>query len=361
MDVACRETLHHRGTRAGGEDAAQSEVVNQQRPAAAGRRHDADAVALGRLTPHHERRHFDQRLEHVDAHHAVLAQERFDGGAAADDGPGMGRRKLVAGRAAPQQIGDDRLFRGEGAAGHPRKCPGVADGFEEQQDCVGVRVVDQQVADLAHAQIRLVADRDHFRKPEAAALRTREEGAQQATALRQQRHATFQQLRNLQHLVGRKGNLLVRVDDPEAVGAEDPHAFAPRGIDDAVLERPPILAGLGKARAEDGGAGHAVCGALRDRIGHQPRREHDERMVHRPRNCVDGRIGAFAENLAAARIDRKDRAAKTMLAEIALGQRGVLALVRGRADQRDAFRREQRVGEARAASWARMIGHPVPF
>ena len=57
------------------------------------------------------------------------------------------------------------------------KTAGVANGFDEQQDGVGVRIVDQEFAEFANPQVGLVSDRDHLRQPEPAILRARQEGS----------------------------------------------------------------------------------------------------------------------------------------------------------------------------------------
>ena len=58
---------------------------------------------------------------------------------------------------APELVDDHRLARRERAARRARQMIGVAQGFEEQQNRAGVRVVDQAVGDFAGAEIALIA------------------------------------------------------------------------------------------------------------------------------------------------------------------------------------------------------------
>ena len=67
--------------------------------------------------------------------------------------------------------GDDRLARGMRAARGLRQQVGAADGFEEQQDRIRVRVVHQQAGDLAGGEVGLVAGADQVREADARAPR----------------------------------------------------------------------------------------------------------------------------------------------------------------------------------------------
>ena len=98
-------------------------------------------------------------------------------------GVGAGQRAGMAGgefgaigRAA-ELVGDDRLARGMRAAGKVGIVLRLPDGFEEQQDGIDLRVVDQQPGDLAGGEVGLVPRADDVGEADAARRAARHDGA----------------------------------------------------------------------------------------------------------------------------------------------------------------------------------------
>ena len=73
--------------------------------------------------------------------------------------------------------------------------------------------------------------------------------------------------------------------------------------------------------------------------------DQDVGEVDLARDVVQRFVGRLAQHLRGARIDREQLAAEAVAAEIDLGAGGQAAGVGGGADQGDALRREQGLGE----------------
>ncbi len=78
---------------------------------------------------------------------------------------------------------------------------GIAHGLEEQQDHARLGIGGEQLDQLAHAEVRLVADRHQLGEAEAARRAAREQRAEHGAALRHEARAARGQRVHLQHRV----------------------------------------------------------------------------------------------------------------------------------------------------------------
>jgi len=292
-----------------------------------------------------ERRHLEQSFEEIDLDDAVLAQERRHRGTRAGERAGMrGREKLTGCRAA-ERVGDQRLAGRVRLAGELCEPVGAPNGLEEQQETVGARVIDEQAAEIADRQIGLVADRDQAGEADAARLAARQQGADQAAAVRQHGQAAGQQLLQLKRGVDGQRESPVAIDDPHAVRPDQAHPGGARRLENAVLQRATLGAGFGEAAGQDGRDPDAGLCTGFDRRRHMGRVEQNVGVVDRPRHRAQIRVGSRALHFGIVGIDGVDRAGEAVTVEIALGSPAGLARIGRRADQRDAARRGQRLGE----------------
>jgi len=74
------------------------------------------------------------------------------------------------GHARTPELVDDHRFAG-GIGSTRRACEVIraTDGFHEQQDRFGVRIIDQTLGDFADAEIAFITDGNQFREADAAA------------------------------------------------------------------------------------------------------------------------------------------------------------------------------------------------
>ncbi len=166
----------------------------------------------------------------------MLSEEGVDRRVRPRDGTGMRGGELLRRRGASKLVDNDRLSLLVGAPGHCREGVGRADGLEEQDDRLGLGIVDKHLADLGNREIALVADRDDLGEAEAARLAARDEGAGEAAAVRHHADVALLQLRQLENEVRRDGRGRIHVVDAHAVGADQPDAALLRRVDDFLLQ-----------------------------------------------------------------------------------------------------------------------------
>ena len=301
-----------------------------------------------------QRRHIDQRFEHRHPRDAVAAAEGVEGGVGAGDGAGMRFGQLLADLGAAELVGDHRLARRMGAPRRVRQALAIAQRLHEQQDRVGPGIVDQQVGDLAHREIDLVADRDQPREADAARIGARQQGADQAAALAHHRPFAGPQPVDGEGGIGGERHRRIGADRADAVGPDQPDAGLAHDARQVVLQRGAGGAGIGEAAGQDRGHLHAAPAARRQRLDRILAVQQDVGVVDVTRDRIEVLVGLVAENFGARRIDRQDLALEAVLAQEALRPRCRLGFVGGGADQGDAARfeqgGEQRVGMAHAAS-----------
>lgn len=333
-------------------DAAKSQRIDDHRGAAAGgadHRHSRRAGALGgargRPRPHQQRRDFQQRLEQLHAHDAVFAKKRIAGGVRSGQRSGVRHRQLRAHLGAAELEHRDRLARPVGGTRRIGQCRRITQRLEEQQDDVGLRIVDQQPGDLAHRQVALVAHRDHAREPESAGLASREDRAQHRAALGHERHPPGRERVAGQGRVDRQGHLARDIDHADAVGPQQAHAQFAGPCHQRLLHRLAFRARFGEAVAVHRDHRDTLAGAAFEGRQHALGGHHDQRVIDGTGDGLDAREGRLAQDLSATWIDRVERSAVTMLAQIDLRAGGVLGGVGRGADQGDRARLEQGPGQ----------------
>ena len=147
-------------------DAVHAEAIDDARRAAAGRGDDETFPGrqIGRLASGEERRDLEQRLEHVDAHDAAVAEVGVERGVGAGERAGMRERGFFAERRAAELVGDDRLARRMRLARRACKTRGVAHRLEKRTMTRG-RVRGEKLDQLAHADVGFVADGNQLANP----------------------------------------------------------------------------------------------------------------------------------------------------------------------------------------------------
>ena len=293
-----------------------------------------------------QRRHVDQRFEHRDAGDAVAAAEGVEGGVGAGDGAGMRLGQLLADIGAAKLVDDHRLAGGMGAPRRLRQTIGVAQGLHEQQDGIGLRIVDQHVGDLAHREVDLVADRDQAREADATRIGTRQQRADQAAALADQRPPTLAQLIDGEGRIGRQRHRRIGADGADAVGADQAQTAFGHDAFEVVLQRGAGLTRIGEAAGQDRRHPDAALGAGGECIDGVLAVEQNIGVIDLARDGVEVLVGLDRENLGAGGIDRQDFAREAVFGEEALRPRRRLSLVGRGADQGDAFGFEQGAEEA---------------
>ena len=149
----------------------------------------------------------------------------------------------------------------------------------------------------------------------------------------------------------------VTLNSPRQFGPRMRRPVAAGDVDDALLERLPGGAGLGKARGEDRGNLDPCVATARHRIRHGGGRDHDEGMIDRPRRVPHGRKRRHAHDLPTARIDRHDAAAIARLQQQTLRAGIVLRRISRRADQGHGTGAEKCLRQTRTDG-IRRHGHP---
>ena len=185
-DAERLQPVDQRLRRIGNVEAGDRHVVDDHRRAAAGRGGHRDALAGRRRPIDQQRRYVDQRFEHRHAGDAVALAESVERRVGAGDRAGVRLGELLADVGAAELVGHHRLAGGMRPPRRPRQPLAVAQGFHEQQDRLGLGIVDQQVGDLADLEIDLVADRDQPREADAARVGARQQRTDQTAALAHQ-------------------------------------------------------------------------------------------------------------------------------------------------------------------------------
>ena len=129
----------------------------------------------------------------------------------------MGGCRLLAGGSGAGLKDHHRFFAASFGGGLDKLLAG-ADILQIGDDHLGFRVGGQSLKKIDLAEIGLVADADQFGQPQVAARRQIEDGGGQGAGLGDHRD-----LARRWHLGGKGGvHFLVAVDQPQAVGAQQP-------------------------------------------------------------------------------------------------------------------------------------------
>ncbi len=187
------------------------------------------------------------------------------------DADGAGARKRRVEHCVRRDIGrrlerapclqhDDGL-RARGGAQRGHECPRVARFLDIEQDAVGDGILQQQVEQLAEADVDAAAERDHVRKSDPERHREIEHRGGHRARLRDEREMAGHRHR----CAIRRVDARFGTDHAERSGADDAHARAPRRGRHVIRPRTHRL------RIDAGGRGHDDC-HLHARLAR--RREH---------------------------------------------------------------------------------------
>ena len=134
-------------------------MVGDHCAAAAGRRQHGDARPGGRRAPSpQQRRCLQQCLEDINPRDAEITQQGTGSGVRADQCAGMRHRQFGADVGTAELVGEHRLAGRRRTAGEGSEMIDMAHRLEKQQKRIGLRIVDQAIANLADRQVRFVAD-----------------------------------------------------------------------------------------------------------------------------------------------------------------------------------------------------------
>ena len=320
-------------------------MIHDQCCRAAGCRRHGDALTLGRLAAFEQEWRLDEALEMIEPHDPAIRKEGIERARLADHGARVRLRKCLPEIGAAEHIGHDGLACLVRLPRHLRHADGIAHGLEEEQNHVGIGIVDQHGRDLADGQVALIADRDERREADAACLAAADERADHGARLRDETRAALGQTLALEHGVGRERQRPVRIDHAEAVRADEAYAALTRRRNQCRLARLAGFTALRKAAREDGRRRDAGLAAIADGLDDRVRAEHDIGVIRRLGAVGQRGVAGLAEELLVAGVDRINCAGEPVLAQITLRARVVLLHVAGGPDNGNALGAQQAVGE----------------
>jgi len=179
---------------------------------------------------------------------------------------------------------------------------GVAQRLHEQQDRVGVRIVDQEARDLADREVDLVADRDQPREADAAGIRPGKKRSNEAAALANHRPTAAAQFVDREGGVCRQRHRRIGAHRADAVGADQSDAGLRDDARKIILQRRAGLARIGEAAGQDGRDLYAALAAGGQRVDGIAAVEQDIGVVDLARDRVEVTPGLLAQDFAARRI-----------------------------------------------------------
>ena len=298
---------------------------------------------------------FQKAFQHFDARDGVGLEIGVRRLGRAGDGAGMAERQFAARVGPAELIGDHRLAGRKRAA----RCGGenrpVANGLDEQQDRLGLGIIDQQVDQFAHAQVAFIADADHAGEADTPRGAPRQQRAQNGAALGNERQAARLDAFHLQHRVDGKRQRGRRMNDTHGIGADQAHAGLARRGDQAFLHLAAFVARFGEAVGIDRRDRHTLGPAVPDGVLDMLGRDHDKGVVDRARNVGDGLERGHALNLVPARVDGIDVAGIAVGFEEPLRPAGVFRGVRRGADQGHGPGREQGPDQGRVVAHLALV------
>ena len=316
-------------------------VLHHQAGTAAVAQHD-EAVAAQRAGAQHGLGGAEHLLELVHPQDAGAAQRGVVHVVVADQVGHLEEERVgdahqrVVGR-APGLDRDHRLVARGGARGR-HEGAAVLDGLDVEQDRACARVRGEEVEYLAEADVQAVAERDEVREADLLAQRPVEHHGADRVALGDEAE-----------LARARGDLReggVEAEpghqDAERAAAEQAHLVAAGDLEDAALERAAVGAERG---VELVGHHHhrarAAFAEFLDDARYERGRGTDDCQVGRLRQGGDARIGEYAGDRGAPRIDRHDRPGELARQQVAHEDVAHATLARARADHGDRARIEQ--------------------
>jgi hypothetical protein len=169
-DLLGRKTCDHLRTRRDHFDRGETEPIDDHGSSTAAHGQGADTATLSGPMPEHELRGFEQRLEDLDPQDAVGLEERFGDVVGTRHRAGMRGRDFATDSGAPELERDHGFACVVGASRRVAKHTSVTKCFQEKEDGAGVRVVHQQMRELADPQVALVADRNQLGETQSPLL-----------------------------------------------------------------------------------------------------------------------------------------------------------------------------------------------
>jgi hypothetical protein len=221
----------------------------------------------------------------------------------------------------PELADDQRLAGAQRLARHALEGRGILHVLEQQQEDVGLALVQHVIDEIERLEAGFIAGGHHVAEREvlrpavieqgkahAAALRDHRDLAARAAVLRNERRGACFHHRREGRAQGRR-----RVGEAFRVGAGHRHVVAGGNGADLVLQgEARLIRRLGKARAQDGRRPDAGLAAALELLRHEFRRNDQHRQIGGRRQLVDRAEGLQTLHLGGAATDRIDRPGERM-------------------------------------------------
>ncbi len=135
--------------------------------------------------------------------------------------------------------------------GRTHAARGIDEAFDIHADHAGRGILDHVLDEIAELEVALIAERDAGAEADAVAIGTIEHRDHQRAALAHESDLADQQPLGIEHHRRAERQMVCRVQEPHAIGPDDPHAGAPADRGDLLLPRRALGARLGKSRGHD--------------------------------------------------------------------------------------------------------------
>ena len=236
------------------------QTVRHQGAGAPGGRQDGDAIAAEHTSGRQRHGDVQQVAEGLRPDHANLLEQRVIHPVCARQRTRVRDRRLrtrfrAANFERHHRLADTRRLE----CGRP-KFLWIAHAFDIQRNHLGGRIIRQIVDKISQLQIDLVAGGNQLGQTNAARCSTREQGAQDAAALRHHADRADWEMRHFQRAAGRQNDVVGQVHQADGVGAEDAHAAC--GFDQLSLTARARFAGLGVAAGQHDGGSRSAFGQV---------------------------------------------------------------------------------------------------
>lgn len=335
-------------------EARAAEAVGDQRAGAAGRGQHRHASPAWRAPGRERGRNVEQVGEGLGADHAQLAEQCVVHAVRARQRTGVRHGRACACLGAADLEDHHRLALARRLQRRGAEFVRMAQPLHVERDDRGGLVVRQVVHEIGQVQVDLVAGGNQLRQPDAARRGTREQGTEDAAALRDHADGTGLEAFHFQRAGRREGDAVGEVDQPDGVGPQDAHAA--RGLQQLPLPPCAFLADLRVAAGQhDGGGGAALGQRTHGLVRALRAQQHDAHV-----RCLGQRfhvgVALQTADLGSTRVHRVDGAIEAMPLKVCdRATRGLRRIGRS-ADHRHAARLEQ----ARDGVVSAHAGFPLP-
>ena len=220
----------------------------------------------------------------------------------------MGGRRPAPGTGAAGLHHHDGLVPGD-APGGPGEPAGVGHRFQVGQNKVGGGVLIPIQQQVVGGQVGGVADRHEAADPERRTGEQGECGQPEPAGLGHERQAArrgeVEAERGVEPRIG------AAVEQPHAVGPDEPHPGDPGAAAQLILQGPAVAADLGETGRDHAHRTDPQAAGLVDDPGHQRRGHRHHRQVRRLRAAGQVRVGGHALDDLMAGVDRVHRPSET--------------------------------------------------